>query len=208
MIIDINPTAARILEHNPKTDGWASDEKAVRMAQIVNESESKISVELGVYGGRGVIAMAMAHQAIGEGVAWGFDPWSKEAALEGENDKANDEWWAKIDLEAIYRVFVEKVHSHALLPWLYWARLKSAQAVTLFEDKSISVIHADSNHSEKVSCDEVERWTPKLKPGGFWFADDIDWATTKRSQGLLLTKGMVLIEDHKSWALYQKIRAT
>lgn len=188
----------------PRMEGWCTPEKGCALAKAVVETNADLSVELGIFGGRGVISLAMAHRAIGKGVAWGFDPWTKQAALEGENSKENDEWWGKLDLEWIYGGFVDRAIEHKLLPFCYWARLKSKQAVLLFEDESIGVLHQDTNHSEQVSCDEVMRWKNKVKKGGFWFADDINWETTKKSQKLLADNGFDLIETHESWAIYRK----
>lgn len=195
----------RIKESIPKMEGWCTPEKGCALAKAIVDTKAELSVELGVFGGRGIISMAMAHEAIGKGVAWGFDPWTKEAALEGENIAGNDEWWGKLDLEGIYRGFVDHILAHELMKTCYWARLKSQDAVKLFKDDSIDLLHADSNHSEKVSCDEVFRWSSKVKDGGYWFADDIDWPTTKKAQKMLRENGFKLIEDHKKWAIYRKI---
>lgn len=188
----------------PKIEGWCPVEKAHRMALAVVEAKSDISVELGIFGGRGVITMALAHQLVGKGVAWGFDPWSKSDALEDMVEQEHLEWWSKCDLERVYRGFINKIIEHNVLSYCFWARLRSDQCVKLFEDNSIGVLHADSNHCEKISSDEVLRWKDKVKPGGYWFADDIDWPSTKKAQELLVENGFKLIEDHKKWALYQK----
>lgn len=194
----------RIAIHIPKMEGWCNVEKAQRLALAVLDAKNLISVELGVFGGRGCIALAMAHEFLKLGCVWGFDPWEKEAALEGDHSPEDNEWWAKVDLEEIYSGFVKQVLSHNLLKYCKWARLKSSQAVTLFEDKSIGIIIQDSNHSEKISCDEVERWHKKICPGGYWFFDDIDWLTTYRAQQILIEKGFTEIEVYKQWAIFRK----
>jgi hypothetical protein len=84
------------------------------------------------------------------------------------------------------------------------ARKKSAEAVLDFEDGSLDLVHQDSNHSEQISCDEVERWTPKLKVGGFWIADDTNWPTTQKAQKLLVEKGYTELYDSGSWKVYRK----
>lgn len=190
----------------PEMDGWCSPEKGIVMADAVFYLKCDLSVELGVFGGRGLLCLAIGHQASGVGKAWGFDPWTKEAALEGENSKENDAWWSSIDLERIYRDFVANMVAKGVLETCNWARLRSDQAVKLFEDESVGVIHADSNHSEKISCDEVERWVPKLKKGGLWFADDIDWPSTKKAQKMLIEAGLQLEKSYDKWAIYQKIK--
>lgn len=194
----------RIQDVNPTIEGWCETTKAGRMAKAICDVRSDISVELGVFGGRGLIAMAMAHQHLNHGVCWGFDPWTKGAAIEGFNDEANNDWWSKIDLEAIYKHFVGKVVSNNLLKECYWARLRSDQAIKLFRDESVDVIHQDSNHCEEVSCAEVLAWKSKIKIGGYWFADDTDWPSLKKAIKLLQDNGFALVEDHKKWMLFQK----
>jgi hypothetical protein len=194
----------RIAIHIPKMEGWCTPEKAQRMALAVLDAKNLISVELGIFGGRGVIALAMAHEFLGHGSAWGFDPWEKEAALEGDHSTEDNEWWAKVDLEEIYSGFVKQALSHKLLKYCKWARLRSENAVTLFKNESIGVIHCDGNHSEKTSCIDVKLWASKVCPGGYWFMDDIDWLTTFKAQEMLVDLGFNEIENHKQWALYQK----
>ena len=84
-------------------------------------------------------------------------------------------------------------------------REKSEEAVLFFSNDSLDFIHQDSNHSEKISCDEVERWLPKLKVGGFWIADDTNWDTTRVAQQRLTMNGCEEIYDSGSWKIYKKI---
>lgn len=194
----------RLVTHIPRLHGWCTNEKAIALAKTIVDSKCDLSVELGIFGGRGLISMAMAHDHLGSGITWGFDPWTAAAALEGDNGAENDDWWKKVDYESIYFGFVASVVEHRLTKQCYWSRIRSDEAVKQFADHSIGVIHADSNHSEKVSSDEVMRWKDKVKPGGYWFADDTDWATTKKAQGLLVKHGFKLIHDRAKWAIYQK----
>jgi hypothetical protein len=83
-------------------------------------------------------------------------------------------------------------------------RQRSDAAVGGFENGSIAVLHQDSNHSEQISSAEVELWTPKLRPGGYWIADDTDWITTRRAQGLLAEKGFAVVEEHANWKVFCK----
>jgi hypothetical protein len=86
-------------------------------------------------------------------------------------------------------------------------RCKSNEAVSKFEDQTIDILHQDSNHSEEISCEEVELYWNKVKPGCFWVFDDTDWPTTKKAQDLLLTKGYVVhhIPSDKKWTVFQRV---
>ncbi len=184
--------------------GWTSVDKGLRLAELVVASAASLSVELGVFGGRGTLALAIGHEALGRGHVVGIDPWAKTASLEGVNAPENDQWWSSIDHEAIYQSFLKARADSRLAGFCQVLRLRSAEAASEFDERSISVLHQDSNHSEQVSSSEVELWTPKLKDGGLWVADDTDWPTTRAAQRLLGAKGFALIEEHPNWKVFRK----
>ena len=202
---EVERTLSRWIEASiPSLDGWTTVEKGVSLARLVHETRADLSVEIGVFGGRGTISMAFGHRAAGRGRVVAIDPWQAAAALEGENAPENDEWWAKIDYEEILRRFVAALESCGLAEQCRIDRRSSADALESFEDASISVLHQDGNHSERVSCAEVEAWSPKIRSGGYWVADDTDWPTTQRAQKMLLERGFALVEDHGAWRVYRK----
>jgi predicted O-methyltransferase YrrM len=195
---------ARIEASIPSLHGWTTVDKGLRLAELVVSVEADLSVELGVFGGRGTISLAIGHEALGHGYVAAIDPWEKTASLEGANAPENDEWWAKLDHEAIYQSFLMALVSARVESLCHVMRRKSDAAVEAFEDGSIAVLHQDSNHSEQISSAEVELWTPKLRRGGLWVADDTDWATTQKAQRLLVAKGFAVVEDHASWKVFCK----
>jgi hypothetical protein len=184
--------------------GWTSVDKGLRLAELVVMARADVSVELGVFGGRGTIAMALGHEALGGGCVVAVDPWQKAAALEGVNAPENDEWWGQIDYEAIYESFTKALVASRVDTYCRVLRQRSHVAAGEFADGAISVLHQDSNHSEQVSSAEVELWTPKLRAGGYWVADDTDWLTTARSQRLLVEKNFVIVEEHPNWKVLRK----
>lgn len=195
---------ARIEAAITPLDGWTKPEKGLRLAELVIETRAEVSVEIGVFGGRGTIALAMGHERIRRGYVAGIDPWEASASVEGTNDRENDEWWAAIDYEVIYTRCLAALVAHDLARYTRIMRERADSAIRLFPDESVSVLHQDGNHSEAVSCAEVELWTPKIKPGGYWVADDTDWPTTQRSQAILTGRGFALDEDHGGWRVYRK----
>jgi predicted O-methyltransferase YrrM len=197
---------ARIEACIPPLHGWTTVDKGLRLAELVVSQRAGLSVELGVFGGRGTISLAIGHEALGHGYVVAVDPWEKAASLEGANAPENDEWWAKLDHDAIYQSFLGALADARVEPLCRVMRSRSDVAVDEFEDGSIAVLHQDSNHSEQISSAEVELWTPKLRPGGLWIADDTDWPTTQRAQALLAEKCFALVEDHASWKVFRKDR--
>jgi hypothetical protein len=195
---------ARIEGSIPSLHGWTTIDKGLRLAELVVAVNADLSVELGVFGGRGTISLAIGHEASGHGCVAAVDPWQTAASLEGTNAPENDEWWSKLDHEAIYQGFRKALVDARVESWCRIVRRKSDVAAGEFDDGSVGLLHQDSNHSEEISSAEVELWTPKLLRGGLWVADDTDWATTAKAQHLLLAKGFTAIEDHTSWKVFRK----
>ena len=186
----------------PRLPGWCTPEKGVRMAELARGAS--LCVELGVFGGRGIAAISAALREQGFGEAHGIDPYTVDAALEGTNSPENDRWWSRLDLAEIGRAACISIEQLGLTAWakIFWER--SQDVVGRYADSSIDLLHADSNHSEEVTCAEVALWSPKIRQGGIWIADDVNWETTKKAQQLLLECGFDRTEDHETWAVFRK----
>ena len=137
----------------------------------------------------------------------GIDAWEAQASLEGKNDKANDDWWSNINYTEM------QMYTHLLMAQNgvdsiveLW-KCKSRDCVAKFEDNSIDILHQDSNHSEEISCEEVELYCNKVKPNGYWVFDDTDWATTKKAQLSLLSKGYKIVQvgPEMKWTVFQRV---
>jgi hypothetical protein len=187
----------------PAMQGWCTVEKALAMAQLIIESNAAMVIELGVFGGRSLIPQAMALRELSLGMIYGIDPWTKDACLEGTNDPANDEWWAKLDLEEIHRGCMRAIRENALDQWCSVIRAKGENVHTLFPPASIDILHIDGNHSEVASVRDVELWLPKVRVGGHVWLDDTDWATTKRA-ATLLTDACDVVKDVGPCRLFRK----
>lgn len=187
-------------------DGWCSPEKAVRLAELVCETATNKSIELGIFGGRATVAMGMAHAQIGKGHCWGVDPWEVKSCEEGENDPANDKWWKEVDYKGVHHRFVSTVLSLDLWDRVRWHHGTSSEAFQFiaYEDKPMfGVMHQDSNHSELISCREVELWAAYLEKDGYWILDDADWKSTQKALRMLAEQ-FEMVEDHGSWVVFRK----
>lgn len=187
----------------PTMNGWCPVPKAKRLARLCADKPVRVGVELGVFAGRSLIAMAFGCSVNGFGHVEGVDPYDKRASLEGANDSANDDWWRSLDYDVIMREAIGAIARHELGPYVSVVRARSLDVVGRYADASVDVIHQDSNHSEEISCAEVRAFAPKVAPGGFWVMDDINWSTTKRAQELLAEIGFRRIEEYESWAIFQ-----
>jgi hypothetical protein len=185
-------------------EGWCTPQKARVLYDLVLKTDSQLSVELGVFGGRSLIPMALAHKYKARGFVTGVDAWEVQAAVEALADQRDRDWWGTVDLESIYIRFLQAMIDNEVTYHGRWIRAKSEDAVRMFGDGTVTILHQDSNHSELVSCQEVRLWSSKVLSGGYWIMDDTDWLSTRKAQGLLLQFGFRIIRDEVSWMVYQK----
>jgi hypothetical protein len=185
--------------------GWCTKEKANKLIELVDELKPSVCVELGVFGGKSLLPIAIAAKKFNSKVI-GIDAWEAQASLEGTNDKANDEWWSKINYDEIYSYTKNLMVQNNVDSIVELWRCKSADVHDKFEDNSIDILHQDSNHSEEISCEEVELYYNKVKIGGFWIFDDTDWSTTKKAQCLLLSKGYeeYYTQPENKWKVFKR----
>ena len=212
---EMKPQLKERLKSILRLDGWCSYGKAIHLAQIIIDHRPEVIVEVGVFGGRSAIAMAMACQHAYTGKVHAIDPWTKAAALEGGTNPENDAWWSALDIDKIYRTFMSNVRTLGVEDWIEVHRVHDVDALPLFRDGSVNLFHLDSNHSEAVSVRSVRDWIPKVAAGGFVFFDDISWPSQLRALELLkndlgLTEiGEFDMHDEKGevsgrYALFQK----
>ncbi len=186
-------------------EGWCSPEKAAILYDLVRNSDSQITIELGVYGGRSLIAMAMAHKDKGSGFTIGFDAYSTKVCVEGTNSPLNNEYWEKQDLQKIYHGTIDSIKKLGVDDYCSVVKMKSQTAGLLIRDNCIDILHQDSNHNVETITAELELWTPKLKKGALWIADDVQWVEAKDAYAKIPEYGFDLIADHYEWAVYKKL---
>jgi predicted O-methyltransferase YrrM len=182
-------------------DGWCTPEKALKLVEVMQSYSPKVCVELGVFAGRSLLPIAVA--AGKDATVIGVDSWSAPVSLEGSNDKANDEWWAKIDYDHFFKYTRDLLNKHDCRHVELW-RESSLAVAHKFQYNSIDLLHQDSNHSEEITCAEVSLYWNRVSPGGIWVFDDTNWPTTQKAQALLESKGYLCIHDSGSWKVYRR----
>ncbi len=192
----------RLLASLPR-EGWCTEEKALMLASKILESNPKVCVEVGVFGGRSLVPQAMALQQDGsKGFIVGIDPWSLDAALEGGIGPLNEDWWKNnVTLEDIYRGCLESILQLKLTFECRIVRARSEQAVRMFDDKSVDWLHLDSNHSELVSCRDVGLWAPKMADKSTWIFDDTDWTSQAVALNRIKDLGFETVHDGESYQI-------
>lgn len=175
--------------------GWCSAAKALKLAELITDNSLEIIVEIGIFGGRSFIPMGMAVRSHGKGACYGFDPMDTQAATEGGVSIENDEWWAKVDLEDMYRWFIQSLLHFQLTNECRFMRIRGETAWRLFEVESINLLHLDSNHSETVSCRDVAMWRSRVAPSGFLVMDDCNWPSQQKAIALIKQSGFKHLGD-------------
>lgn len=189
----------------PTLEGWCTKEKAMIIYNVILSIEKPVCVELGVFAGRSLVAIAKAAKRK-NGHVYGIDAWSNDASMYGNNREENNIWWSNIDYEYFYNYTKDVLLKGNVADICDILRNKSNDVVEQFEDNSIDFLHQDGNHSEECTTEEVKKWCSKVKVGGYWAFDDSDWPTTKKAQELLVSKGYSLLsENDGKWQLYKRV---
>lgn len=193
---------SRIAAIVPTITGWCSVEKAQDLALAVIKSRSSISIEVGVWAGRSVAPMAMAHQEQNHGVVWAIDPWSPAVAAEGY-DKVNADWWGSQNHELVYQNFLAMLKASGIEQFVKVIRKKSDD---VDPPDGVGCLHLDGKHTDQTVRD-VERYATKVIPGGFCYVDDIHWSGGGVERGVekLLSLGFVKLFDRDTGAMFQRV---
>lgn len=179
-----------IHRYMPDMDGWCSAEKAEALKDVVMTSKPKLAVEIGVYGGRSLIAIALSLKAVGEGgYVIGIDPWDAEVSAQGfpEGDE-NRKWWARLNHSDVMHRCERHIGFNKVGEQVTLLRLTSNEAHRVLgtaKEPFIDLLHIDGNHSEECSVADVEHYVPFVRPGGVVVFDDTNWGTTKHAQEIL-----------------------
>lgn len=155
----------------PSIDGWTSVSKACTLTGLVLAMKPNVCCEIGVFGGRALISMALALQELGSGKAIGIDPYSAQASVEGEVGQ-NLTWWNNQEMhDEVLRKFLGYVANFKLDSVIHLIRKKSDDVDV---PSDMDIFSLDGNHTEQCVRD-VQRFAPKVRLGGVIVCDDIHW---------------------------------
>jgi len=155
---------------NAIREGWTSLAQAETMAAVIMAIRPETSVEIGVYAGKGLISMGLAHREIGKGKAIGIDPYSSSASAEGQSHPKDADFWMRLDHEPIYKMALGNIERFGLNAFCDILRLRSDAVAPI----KCGLLRIDGNHGPQAIRD-FERFTPGLEVGGFLFVDDENW---------------------------------
>jgi len=180
-----------ITNNFPHMHGWCSIEKACKIVEIIWDNKLKNCLEIGVFGGKSLLAQALTLKYMGDGKAFGIDPWNIDDALEEMKDEAHRNWWAAINMNDIFESCQHHLRLLGCAGFFDLIKDKAENVVNIFNDNFLDFLHIDGNHSEMLSYKDATLYLPKVKSGGYIFFDDIYWSegngvTTRKAIGFLL----------------------
>lgn len=182
--------------------GWTSVDKGQAMAAMVLAIRPQVSVEIGVYAGKGLVSMALAHKAIGIGKVIGIDPFTAEDSIEGQIHPADKEFWGRVDYAAMEKLCLSTLDKYGASNFFELIRKRSDDADV---PPAIGVLRIDGNHGEAAFRD-VKKWTPAVSPGGFVIIDDIGWTggATTRAAAWISGNGFRMLYKLDDGFVFQK----
>jgi predicted O-methyltransferase YrrM len=183
--------------------GWCQENKATEMLNFTIRQRPKVCVEIGVYGGRSLIAQALGLQHLKRGVIYGIDPWKIDSVKEGGQFGVDVKHWNQEQLNTVYEQFVVALTALNLHQHTRIVCGESQNVSDIFEDESVDVLHIDGNHAELPALRDVTVYLPKVKSGGWVWFDDTDWDTTQPALKMLVNS-CNLVSDWGNFRLYRK----
>lgn len=161
---------SRINTVHATLQGWCESEKAITLASMVLSLRPECVVEVGIFGGKSLIPMAMSMKEIGRGLIIGIDPWSKEVAVREQISQEHRDWWDSINIDNVYNDFISKVNALGLNQFVSVIRNESR---FVQPPAKIDLLHLDGSHSD-TTVNDAMKFAPRVTMGGFCIMDDTD----------------------------------
>jgi hypothetical protein len=193
-------------------DGWCTPHKAEKLHEIALRPDCRLAVEIGIFGGKSLLPVALAFKTKGSGRIFGVEPWDNAVAIETPTSEGNDKWWAEVDLVGVKRRFFEHVRAQALEEQIKVIETPSDAAMLLFLSprytNKIDLVHLDGAHSVEQSVTDSAFWLGALRPGGFLVLDDINWPSVSLAWQFLQSVATLVYvsesDEQGHFAVFQK----
>lgn len=190
----------------PTLDGWCSKEKALAFIDLILAEKPKVWVEVGVFGGSSLFPVLSTFKFLDEGMAIAIDAWDKIECIkyfDPAKDKVDLKWWGNINLQAVYRSYLNMINIHGFGSYVITMRASSEEAAE--EVQEIDVLHLDGNHCETPSLRDAELFLPKVRSGGYIWMNDSLWTSRQKAVDFLLEScDVVKVIDQGNCLLLKK----
>lgn len=192
-----------IREVVPTLPGWCELDKAMTLAAIVIAHRPAVSVEIGIFGGRSFIPIALAHQANEYGTAVGIEPWDSALAVQMQTTVADQDFWANVSMTDVEQRFWKAMKSYRLESRCQIMRQTSNETNVT---QPIGLLHIDGAHNLQAKTD-VLRFAKQVETGGYCVLDDLEWTGggVKEAEKLLLSMKFQKRYPLGTGAVYQRV---
>jgi len=199
---DSNRVKQKAYQVMSQLEGWCTLHKASVLIDFVLIMQPRQIVEIGVFGGKSLVPMALALQENGLGRIYGVDPWDSAESVVGM-DGVNEQWWGTLNHQKILDGLVQKINENDLTPYVTLLRTTSENAPSI---PNIDMLHVDGNHGEMTALLDVTKWVPLVRSGGLVIFDDIKWATTGSAIDWLNENciPLALMSEDNGWGIWVK----
>lgn len=168
--------------------GWCTLDKAGCLIDYVNEICSRVEfpkcVEIGVYGGKSILPVALELKRHKKGIVYAIDPWSNEEATKGYSD-LHYNFWSTVDLNRVLNIFRGIISDFQLEPYVNIVRSTSDDAP---EYQDIDLLYIDGQHTEQALKD-ASKYATQVKKDGYCLVDDVNWGVVGNVPDYLRTLG-------------------
>lgn len=209
--VELYKDLSKIVDQIPMDFGGGCPiSKSLLMAKIALSENLKTYVEIGIYRGRSFFPMARAMQLLG-GVAYGIDPYTKEAAYEFDVEapvkQKIDELIVTTDFSEMYAEVTAFRQAMGFEHCSEILRSTSSEAIDYFRNHRISIdmLHIDGNHDTKFVLEDIDLYMPLVKEGGYIVLDDIDWNSVKPALNKAIVEDAKIIFIEKTFTILQKV---
>ena len=183
--------------------GFCSLDKAGCLIDYVDEIcknvKNPVCVEIGVYGGKSVLPVAIELKRNKKGIVYAIDPWKNEEAIKGYYGE-DLHFWKTIDLEKYFQIFKTGIKEYELSDYVKIIRSTSDDAPLI---SNIDLLYIDGQHTDQALRD-TEKYASQIKTGGYCLVDDIDWGEVGKVPELLDEMGFELIHSLQNCYIYIK----
>ena len=167
-----------------RLQGWCSFDKAILLYSLVRKYRPERVVEIGIFGGRSIVPIALALRDNKAGHVVGIESWAAEAAVAVENAVENDIWWLTTDYVGIKRAFFSYIVEEELHPYVRILETTSARGLATLD--IIQFAHIDGGHSAVGAAQDVTSVLARMPSGGVIVLDDVEWPSTRAAVEILM----------------------
>lgn len=162
----------RIMDYIP-INGWLAHGEAITLYETARSltGSAPIAAEIGSWMGKSSIVIARGLQDRGGGTLYCIDPFNadgEDASIEDYAERSARVGGALLDQ---FKQNIERARVADIIKPL---RGYSHDVIKEFHEP-LDFLFIDGNHAYEAVCQDIQQWTPLLKPGGYLLFHDVSF---------------------------------